>query len=187
MTISRPPVSSDHPGGERGAQGNLESLGVPRPHLDVVPPGRLVVWVVPGAPRQKGNMVSVRGGHGMRDTGGRTLKGYMGAVAYGFREAAGPWTPIVKTEAVRLDVVFAFERPGKPRNPSYPVSQRTPDRDKLARSVHDALSGVAYHDDSQVVDGFIRTAYVPEPWEGPGFTWLRLGVLDPVVSPWTSP
>lgn len=86
----------------------------------------------------------------------------------------GPWRSTVTAAAVkamgdrqlrsgplRLRVVFVFPRPaghwGTGRNagrlkPSAPVYCRTrPDVDKLLRAVGDALTGVVFRDDAQVV------------------------------------
>lgn len=67
------------------------------------------------------------------------------------------------TGAIRLDLYFAMPRPkshfGTGRyasrlRPSAPGHHtQKPDLDKLVRAVGDALTGVAYHDDSQVVGG----------------------------------
>jgi Holliday junction resolvase RusA-like endonuclease len=61
---------------------------------------------------------------------------------------------------VIIDLVFYFQRPkghfrtnGELR-PTAPVHKTTkPDEDKLRRCVMDALTGIAYHDDSQVIGG----------------------------------
>jgi crossover junction endodeoxyribonuclease RusA len=64
---------------------------------------------------------------------------------------------------MRLDLVFWFARPAshygtkngalylKPSAPAQPVSARLGDVDKLSRAVLDALTGVAYLDDRQVI------------------------------------
>jgi crossover junction endodeoxyribonuclease RusA len=67
------------------------------------------------------------------------------------------------TTPMRLDLVFWFARPAshygtkngalylKPSAPAQPVSARLGDIDKLSRAVLDALTGVAYQDDRQVI------------------------------------
>jgi crossover junction endodeoxyribonuclease RusA len=67
------------------------------------------------------------------------------------------------TTPMRLDLVFWFARPAshygtkngalylKPSAPAQPVSARLGDVDKLSRAVLDALTGVAYLDDRQVI------------------------------------
>lgn len=70
---------------------------------------------------------------------------------------AGMWA----TEPIRLLVVFYLARPkslGKKTNVHH---TKKPDLDKLARSVGDALTGVLWNDDSQVVDLQVRKRYAP--------------------------
>jgi crossover junction endodeoxyribonuclease RusA len=60
--------------------------------------------------------------------------------------------------AVRLAVVFFLPRPQSlPKKVKHHVKK--PDLDKLARAVKDALKGVLWQDDSQVVDLVARKAY----------------------------
>lgn len=55
---------------------------------------------------------------------------------------------------VRLTVAFYLPRPKRyqKRGAIQPPHVTKPDLDKLLRSVKDALKGIAWHDDSQVVD-----------------------------------
>ena len=76
------------------------------------------------------------------------------------------------TTPMRLDLVFWFPRPAshygikngisylKANAPVEPVSARIGDIDKLQRAVFDALTGVAYLDDRQVVEVEARKAYL---------------------------
>jgi crossover junction endodeoxyribonuclease RusA len=76
------------------------------------------------------------------------------------------------TTPMRLDLVFWFARPAshygtkngitylKSNAPVYPVSARLGDIDKLSRAVLDALTGVAYLDDRQVVDVLAGKSYL---------------------------
>jgi Holliday junction resolvase RusA-like endonuclease len=62
--------------------------------------------------------------------------------------------------AVRLTVAFYLPRPKKYQKRGLPVACLTaPDWDKLARAVGDALAGVAYHDDRQIVEAVIGKFY----------------------------
>jgi Holliday junction resolvase RusA-like endonuclease len=68
---------------------------------------------------------------------------------------ASPWPSHVP---VVLSVVFVFAKPNSaPKNRIWPTVR--PDRDKLLRAVGDALTGIVYEDDSQVVDGPARKVY----------------------------
>ena len=76
------------------------------------------------------------------------------------------------TTPMRLDLVFWFARPAshygtkngitylKANAPVQPVSARLGDIDKLSRAVLDALTGVAYLDDRQVIQLDARKAYL---------------------------
>ncbi len=80
---------------------------------------------------------------------------------------------------MRLDLVFWFPRPAshygtrngisylKVNAPIEPVSARIGDIDKLQRAVFDALTGVAYLDDRQVVEVEARKAYLMGPDAAP--------------------
>lgn len=96
-----------------------------------------------------------------------------------------PWRSDVRTAAIQnkparwdltspmqLELVFWFPRPAshygskagvsylKPTAPAEPVSSRVGDLDKLCRAICDALTGVAYLDDRQVVDLAASKAYL---------------------------
>ena len=79
--------------------------------------------------------------------------------------------------AVVLEVEFRFQRPKshygtgrnsdilKPSAPKYHTQK--PDRTKVLRSLEDALTGVLWKDDSQVVSGLPSKSWVHK-WERPG-------------------
>lgn len=56
--------------------------------------------------------------------------------------------PLMKSEPVSLRVDFYFDRP---RSVKAEHKVTAPDVDKLARSVGDSLTGIAYRDDSQIM------------------------------------
>lgn len=61
---------------------------------------------------------------------------------------------------VRLTVAFYLPRPQKYAKRGVPVAHLTsPDWDKLSRAVCDALTGIAYRDDKQIVEAFIAKGY----------------------------
>lgn len=74
----------------------------------------------------------------------------------------GPWSLAVAWSAraagvrellpgpVSLGLVFYFDRPASNRDP-YPTKRSSGDVDKLTRCVLDALTGILFADDSQVV------------------------------------
>lgn len=83
----------------------------------------------------------------------RKLVGQEGRQAWGNRPPTH--------EAIALNIIFIFPRPKhhygtgknaaviKPGSPDWVT--RTPDLDKLCRAIGDALTGVIWHDDSQIV------------------------------------
>lgn len=63
---------------------------------------------------------------------------------------------------VRLSVAFYLPRPKKYQRPGIQVAHLVaPDIDKLQRAVQDALSGVVYLDDSQIVESLATKRYAP--------------------------
>jgi Holliday junction resolvase RusA-like endonuclease len=85
----------------------------------------------------------------------RNAKAWAQLVAHGASDALGPDGAILDGP-VRLTVAFYLPRPQKFCTPKWrrvaPVHLTAPDLDKLLRSVGDALTGVVYRDDAQVVE-----------------------------------
>ena len=75
----------------------------------------------------------------------KALKPWRETVA---REAARLGFSYTDHEAITLELLFVMPMPKKPIR-RYPTTK--PDIDKLARAILDALTGVCYKDDSQVV------------------------------------
>ena len=59
-----------------------------------------------------------------------------------------------------LKIILVFWLP-KPKKPKYPMPAVKPDLDNLMKSITDALNGVAYDDDSQIVEARILKLYTP--------------------------
>ncbi len=92
-----------------------------------------------------------------------------------------PWSALVRDAAqsatggtivaprgvsVRLEAVFTLPRPASlPKKVLYPAKK--PDLDKCLRNALDALTGVVWHDDSQVVEITARKRYAAHT-ERPG-------------------
>jgi len=73
---------------------------------------------------------------------------------------------IVRDRPLAMTLIFQRPRPKshlnskgdvKPKAPAYPTTR--PDSIKMARAIEDALSGVIYHDDSQIVKHQILKTY----------------------------
>lgn len=84
----------------------------------------------------------------------RNLKAWQALVASSAQQAIQQLHPAVRqliTDGVRLMVTFYLPRPKSlPKRRQAHVAR--PDLDKLVRAVGDALTGIAYADDSQIVD-----------------------------------
>ncbi len=78
-------------------------------------------------------------------------------------KAVGPWRERValavhgegwplRTDAIGMRLDFVLPRPRSAPKTRTLLATKRPDADKLARAVLDALTGIAYVDDSQVID-----------------------------------
>lgn len=135
---------------------------------------RVEVWV-PGIPVPQGSM-SVFGGRIVQ--GGDAARRHRLAVYRADIQQA--WSSSVdegwdRSGPKSLRVAFRFERPAYHLNSkggvkpihAYRPKITSPDLDKLGRAVMDALSGLAYTDDSQVTSLWIWKRFA-EPGEQPG-------------------
>lgn len=108
-------------------------------------------FFVPGIPVTQGSTRAfVRGGRAVVTHDKREpLLNWRNAIAFAAREAArGEF--YAKEDAVEVYATFLLPRPkSAPRRVTQPVKK--PDLDKLARGLLDALTGVVFADDSQVV------------------------------------
>ncbi len=77
---------------------------------------------------------------------------------------------ILRKVPVRLFVSFFFGRPASKSKKALPVVK--PDIDKLCRAVGDALSGICYADDSQIVELWAQKNY-----EAPDRTIIEVSSL----------
>lgn len=82
--------------------------------------------------------------------------------------------------AVTLDVTVTLAKPKTSKN-EWPITRNDSDWDHYARAVSDALTGVAWKDDSQVVDGATRKTYPgghADALDTPGIL-VRVGIIAP--------
>lgn len=107
----------------------------------------------------------------MIEQAGANLKNYRTAIGYAAR--ANRATPTSSPVAIRVE--FTFERPRKHYHANGLVKENAPeyaypckrgDVDKLSRAVLDALTGVWYTDDAQVVElaAVVRFADYASTW-----------------------
>lgn len=87
-----------------------------------------------------------------------TLLEWRNAVADAYIDAGGEMTE----GAVAIQVVFLFNRPKSVSIRKRPHLTVKPDLDKLCRAIGDALSGVAYADDAQIVRWEVYKMYTDE-------------------------
>ena len=112
----------------------------------------LVKFTCPGHPITQGSKRAfVRNGHAtLVETGGDKLRLWRHVIATTAREAT-PDGPIAGP--VQVHLWFHLERPASTpkRKRTWPIKARSGDVDKLARAALDALTGVTFADDAQVV------------------------------------
>lgn len=131
----------------------------------------MTIWInfhVPGIPAAQGSKRHL--GNGVMVESSKRVKPWRTDV----RQAAIDHCPEPITGPVALDLEFRFPRPkshhGTGRNanqlkPSAPRAHtQKPDLDKLARAIGDALAGIAYRDDSQIIQTLARKAWEDDSW-----------------------
>lgn len=91
---------------------------------------------------------------------------YENYVRLAYKAAKGDF----KTGSIGIDVKAYFKIPKKTtkKNRLLMISQmilptKKPDWDNVGKIISDALNGIAYDDDSQIVDGRVRKYYSEEP------------------------
>ena len=94
------------------------------------------------------------------------------------RHIAREWAHERQSGAVRLDIVFGMPIPQSWSKKQQDAAasglilpSKKPDIDNLIKAVMDALNGVAYDDDNQVIELSAKKVYAPEPYV---CIWLRL-------------
>jgi Holliday junction resolvase RusA-like endonuclease len=125
----------------------------------------VVEFAVPGIPQTKGSARAFPRGRRLIVVNDNASEcAWANGVAL-FARAAMAGTPPF-TGPVRLELEFRLARPAghlgragavKPSAPAFPGVR--PDIDKLARSVADALTGIAYRDDGQITELVARKLY----------------------------
>lgn len=88
----------------------------------------------------------------------RKLKPFRQAIAQTAMLAIDTRPFAAKHIPVRMEIDFYFQKPASaPKKRLFPVVK--PDADKLARSIFDALTGIVFADDAQVIDCRVRKHY----------------------------
>ncbi len=132
----------------------------------VVKPLPAVAFRVAGMPRPQGSTRAFM--HGDKPVITSTTKGlgpWRDAIGWEARRAGGR----MLTGAVRIEATFLLPRPksdtlasGRLAASALEYPAKRPDIDKLARALLDALTGVAYRDDSQVVALVVGKRYTSD-------------------------
>lgn len=124
----------------------------------------MITFTVPGIPAPQGSMRAfMRKGarFPVVTSDNRNLKPWRQSVAF----AAALETPVnggLWQGPVSIGVVFYLPRPKSlPKRVEYPTKK--PDCDKLVRGILDALTGILWRDDSQVVEMAARKLYGDPP------------------------
>lgn len=129
---------------------------------EMLPPGVWLDVFVPGRAAPQGSKRHVGGGRMVESSKAlgpwRTVVAWSAAQAYRDAPLDGPLAVVVE---------FVMPRPAGCPKRSTPPAVKRPDVDKLARAVLDALSGVVWRDDSQIVD-LHPTKRIAELNEQPG-------------------
>jgi Holliday junction resolvase RusA-like endonuclease len=126
-----------------------------------------------GTPQTQGSTKAfvVAGRARVTHTKGKALMDWRSDIARSAQEAAdGAFVP--RGTAVHLAAIFRLQRPAS--TPKRVVDQvKRPDIDKLTRALFDALSGVLWVDDSQVVKFTIEKRFARDD-EAPGVrVWVE--------------
>lgn len=122
-----------------------------------------VTFHVPGIPVPQGSLRAFMprvGKHPIVTADNAKLRPWRSLVTCCAKQA---WSGPPTWGAVDITLTFCFSKPKSyPKNRELPHTKR-PDVDKLARGMLDALTGVVFHDDSQVVclEAVKRYADVP--------------------------
>ncbi|PZG49856.1 hypothetical protein C1I98_11105 [Spongiactinospora gelatinilytica] len=160
----------------------------------------LIVLTVRGEPAGQGNLKGTRGGK-LRHANGAELRDWRDRVRGAALDLLGAHEHAASGEdrrlaapcvecgtyrsqhaemlgPVRLEAVVTVSRPSSvPLTRQWPITRSTSDWDHYGRAISDALTGVAYVDDSQIVDGRVITTY-------PHFHPRALGEPGAVIRLW---
>lgn len=154
----------------------------------------MIEFFVPGIPRPAGSKrgfpIRRKGGKlgvAMADASGAAGKAWRVAVIAAVSEH---WKEAPIDGPISLAVEFVMPRPAshfgkkkgapylKPNSPTWHTSK--PDRTKLLRAIEDAMTGVVWRDDAQVVAGVVSKRYGQRP--GAHVQVLDLGLHGHVVA-----
>lgn len=119
-------------------------------------------FTVDGEPVGKGRPRFTRSGHAY--TPEKTAD-YEQLVKLSFRKKYPDFKPFLKVVPLSVIIYAYFPYPknaGKTKR-MYMIPTKKPDSDNIAKIICDSLNGIAYHDDSQIVELYICKRYSENP------------------------
>lgn len=119
----------------------------------------MVTFIIPGRCATKGSarsFIDPRSGRKIWKADNQSLRSWTKDAKKAAMAARVPM--VYKPHGVTMRVLVEFV---KPKTAKQAVPSVKPDADKLLRAIFDALTGLAYADDSQVVDVALMKAYGP--------------------------
>ena len=129
-----------------------------------------VAFFVPGEPVTQGSMKSIGRGR-IAHVKGPELTAWRTTIAAAARAAGA--TAVGDHQAVKVEAMFWLTRPVSVKRP-FPSAKS--DVDKLSRALFDALSGVAYEDDGQVVTLVVDKRYADD--KHPAGVWVQVSLVS---------
>lgn len=124
----------------------------------------MIRFTIEGTPRPQGSKRHV--GNGIMVESSKYVKDWRAFAKLKATQECNPGQRIEKPNAVLVTAVFYFDRPKKHFRsngvlrddaPHFHVAR--PDAEKLMRALLDAITGVCFHDDSQVAKQVIEKRY----------------------------
>lgn len=126
----------------------------------------MIIITIPGEPQGKGRHRTVRRGEHIATYTPRKTTEYEELVRYCYRQIYGDRMLFTAEEPIRATIVAYFQIPkssSKKRQiemiSSKVLPTKRPDTDNIAKIVLDALNGLAYPDDKQVVELHVIKEY----------------------------
>lgn len=116
------------------------------PHITIAEPPGFYSTFVPGAPAPQGSKRHV--GNGRMIESSKTVGPWRERVALAVHGLGWP----LLAGAVSVQLQFVLPRPTSTPKRRTPPAIKRPDVDKLARAILDAITGIAFVDDSQVTN-----------------------------------
>ena len=132
----------------------------------------MVTFTVAGHPVTQGSKQAIRRRDGrisMIESGGDRLTQWRHAINDEARHVTNGGSPVAGPVAIEAHFTIPKPASAPKRRRTWPIKTRSGDLDKLARAALDAMTGVIYDDDAQVVDLHVTKDWA-DPDRPPGVT-----------------